>query len=319
MPFSGPTPTLRFAIAGRPPAGNDADAEAISARYHVVTPGYFSTMRIPMLLGRDFNGRDSAETPWGVVINESMAKLFWSEQNPVGHQLTIDLVPEERPREVIGVIRNVRLSPYEGITEPAMYALFTQQAPRTLGPIASPSRNRMTFVLRVAGDSAGVAAGVRRLMTAMDRDRPLTSVERLDDSVATVTGDYRNVVTLFSLFASVALLLATMGVYGVVSYGVAQRTQEIGVRMALGASIADIRRLVLRDVVITTVMGVAIGLGVAAWLTAEIASFLFGVSQTDPVTYVTVALLMGLTVLAASWIPTRRAIRVPPTVALRAI
>lgn len=269
-------------------------------------------------MGRDFDGRDNAEAPWGVVINEAMAKLFWDGQNPLGQRLTIDLVPEERPREVIGVIRNVRLSPYEVTTEPAMYALFTQQASRTLGPVASPSRNRMTFVLRLAGDATGVAAGVRRFMTAMDRDRPLTSVERLEDSISATTGDYRNVVTLFSLFAGVALLLATIGIYGVVSYGVAQRTKEIGIRRALGAGIADIRRLILRDVIVITVMGVAIGLAIAAWLTAHIAPFLFGVSQTDPVTYATVALLMGLTVLLASWIPTRRAVQVPPTVALRA-
>jgi ABC-type antimicrobial peptide transport system permease subunit len=125
------------------------------------------------------------------------------------------------------------------------------------------------------------------------------------------------VASLFGLLAGVALRLATIGVYGVVSYGVAQRTKEIGVRMALGASFADIRRLILRDVAVITVIGVVIGLGIAVALTAQIAALLFGISQTDPITYIAVAVLMGLTALLASWIPTRRATRVPPTVALR--
>ena len=315
-PFAGVVPSLAFTIDGRTPL-TEGDAQSFSARYHVVTPGYFRTTGIPVLAGRDFDARDGANTPWSVVVNEAMARQFWGAESPLGQRVTIDLVPEEQPREVIGVVRNVRLSPYDTTTEPAVYTLFTQQAPRTLGPIGTPSRNAVTFVLRAGAEPAGVAAGIRRVMAELDRDRPMTQVRRLDDTVAASTGESQKVVTLFSLLTGVALLLATIGVYGVVSHGVAQRGHEIGIRMALGASVPDIRRLILREIGLITAVGVAVGLGLAVALTAQTSAYLFNVSPTDPATYAVVGLVVGGTALMASWIPSTRATRVAPTVALR--
>jgi putative ABC transport system permease protein len=289
----------------------------MGAAYEVVTPGYFAIMRIPIVLGRDFDARDAFNTPWGVVVNEAMAREFWPGVNPIGQRLTLDLVPDEQPREVIGIARDARSSPYEMAVQPTMYALYTQQARHTLGPIGTPARNGMSFVVRASGSEAAVIGGIRTVMTDFDRDRPMVEIRPLEDNLMAATSGHRVAASLFGLFSLLAVLLATTGIYGIVSHGVVQRTREIGIRMALGARRSNIRRLILREMAIIAGVGVALGLGAAALLTGTIRGLLFGVVPTDPLTYVLVAIVMTLAVVLAAWIPSERAARVPPTIALR--
>jgi putative ABC transport system permease protein len=289
----------------------------MGAALEVVTPGYFAIMRIPIVVGRDFDDRDASNTPWGVVVNEALARQFWPGVNPIGQSLTLDLVPDERPREVIGVARDARSSPYETAVQPAMYTLHTQQAPHTLGPIGTPSRNSMTFLIRAGAPETTVVAGVRRVMTEFDRERPMVEIRPLEENLTAATSGHRVAASLFGLFSLIAVLLATTGIYGIVSHGVVQRTREIGIRMALGARRSSIRALILRELVLITGVGVALGLGAASLLTGTIRGLLFGVEPTDPLTYVLVAVVMAAAVVLAAWIPSERAARVPPTIALR--
>ena len=315
-PFLGGGPLLSFTIDGRP-AATSADRDAMSAAYQVVTPGYFATLRIPTILGRDFDARDAFNTPWGVVINEAMARQFWPGVSPIGQRLTLDLVADERPREVIGVVRNARSSPYEISVAPVMYGLYTQQAPHTLGPIGTPTRNTMTFVVRTSVSTATAIAGIRRVMTAFDRDRPMVEVRRLEESLTMATENHRYAASLFGVLSLLAVLLAGTGIYGIVSYGVVQRTREIGIRMALGGRRSTIRLLILREILLITGIGVGLGLGGALLLTGAIRGLLFGVAPTDPLTYALVVLVMVVAVVLAAWIPSERAARLAPTIALR--
>lgn len=315
-PFTGGGPLLAFTIDGRLAPATGAERDATSAAYQIVTPGYFAAMRIPLVTGRDFDARDGVNAPWGVIVNEAMARQFWPGTSPIGQRLTLDLVPDERPRDVIGVARDARSSPYEISVAPAMYALYTQQPPHTLGPIGTPARNGMTFVVRTSGPPATVMAGVRRVMTDFDRDRPLVDVRPLEDSLAAATQTQRYAAGLFSLLSLLAILLAATGVYGIVSHGVAQRTREIGVRMALGARRANIRMLILREIAIVAGVGIALGLGAAVLLASTIQSFLFRVQPTDPLTYLLVSIAMLVAVALAAWLPSERAARLSPTTAL---
>jgi putative ABC transport system permease protein len=317
VPFAGVRPFLSFTIAGRSAGASEADRE-MGAAYQVVTPGYFAIMRIPFVFGRDFNDQDAFHTPWGVVVNEAMARAFWPGVNPVGQRLTLSLVPDEQPREVIGVVRDARSNPYEIFVQPAMYALYTQQPPHTLGPIGTPSRNTMTFIVRSSAPPATVAVGIRRAMTEFDPNRPMVEIRSLEDNLADVTKGHRVATGLFGAVSLLAVLLATLGIYGIVSHGVVQRTREIGIRIALGARPAAIRSLILREMGLITGLGLVLGLGAAFLLTGTIRGLLFGVAPTSPMIYGLVAAVMTAAVLLAAWIPSERAARVPPTIAFRA-
>jgi predicted permease len=316
-PFTGARPFLTFTIAGRARGASEAEREASGAAYQVVTPGYFAILRIPIARGRDFDSRDAFNTPWGVVINEAMARQFWPDMNPVGQRLTLDLVPDEQPREVIGVARDARSSPYEQAVQPTMYALYTQQAPHTLGPIGTPARNTMTFIVRPSGASGSAITAIRRVLTELDRDRPMVEIRPLEDNLAEATAGHQYAASLFGLFSLIAVFLATTGIYGIVSHGVVQRAREIGIRMALGAGRSTIRWLIVREVALLTAIGIALGMGTAALLTGSIRGWLFGVTATDPLTYVLVAFVMTLAVVLAAWLPSQRASGLAPTVALR--
>ena len=280
-----------------------------------MTPGLFGTLAIPLIHGRDFTAADSLTGPWSVVINEAMAQTFWPNGDPIGRRLTISLTPDERPREVIGVVRNTRLTPYQRDPEPIMYVLHNQQPLH--GGRYSWARLEMTFLLRTELASSAVVPILRQAMTELDPDRPLSAVRPLDARVGQQLQETRYVVEILGVFAGAALLLATVGLYGVVAYGVSQRTREIGVRVALGAGRASVLSLVVRHTVVLVAIGLSLGVGGSLAASRLLSASLWGVTPTDLPTYSVVCAVMVAMALLAAFLPARRALGVPPTVALR--
>ena len=250
-----------------------------------------------------------------------MADRFWPGTNPVGERVLLDMTPDEQPREVIGVVRDYRANPFEEHSRPAMFVLYRQQPPHTRWPLGAVMRSRMNFVVRTAGDPAALAGPIRASMAELDREQPVPDVQPLEEDLHIVLAPARYMTVVSGLFATIATLLAAVGLYGVMSHSVNQRIREIGIRMAMGADPADVVRLIMRQVALLAAAGLTVGLVAALGLTRVMSnvasSVLFGVTSLDAVTYIAVSLLMASIALLAGWIPARRAIRVAPTVALR--
>jgi putative ABC transport system permease protein len=308
---------MGFQIAGQPardpntPGGNNQQAA-----YFAITPGYFQTMRIPVLRGREFNDRDTAAGPPVIVINKAMADRWFPNQNPLGQRIALDFVPDEPMREVIGVAGNTLASIYQRNPEPAMFIPHLQQAPRWQGP-SWGYRAAMVFVLRTSGDPEALIPAVRRAVAEIDPSKPAAEMRTLDQMLTSRTSGERIFAILFSIFGAAAALLAAIGIYGVMAYAVAQRTREIGVRMALGASAPNLVRLVLRQVLVLVAAGMLLGLAGAYGLTRFVQNLLWNVSPTDPLVFATVAIGLFLTSMVACLVPTFRATRIDPATALR--
>lgn len=274
-----------------------------------VTPGYFRTLDIPLKRGRDFTARDAEGSPRVTVIDEGLARQFWpgypSGQDPVGQSLLIGGT-KQQPAEIVGVVADVHQN-LENPTWPGtVYVAFAQGAPQSA-----------VVAVRTEGDPLRFAGRVRAEVLAIDSDQPISSVQTMNDLVESEIGPRRLIAILLASFAGVALLLAAIGIYGVIAYSVTQRTREMGIRQALGAQQGDILRLVVGQGLGLAVAGVALGIAGALALTRVMKSLLFHVSPTDPATFAGVALLFLLVALAASYIPARRATRVDPMAALR--
>jgi putative ABC transport system permease protein len=280
--------------------------EDIDANFSTITGDYFKAMQIPLLAGRTFELRDSAEAPKAVVINESAAKRhFGSPAAAIGKRLII-WRDEKFLREIIGVVGDTKASSLTGDTGAQIYVPHAQD----------PQWNFMALVIRTAGDPAAFAATLRREVQALDKDQPIYSVRTMDDVVMNSLGTRRVSMQLFAVFACAALLLAAIGIYGVMAYSVTQRTQEIGLRMALGAQKSDVLALVIRQGMALTVIGVVVGLAGAIALSRVIGNLLYGVTATDPATFVAIPLLLLIVALLACYLPARRAARLDPTRAL---
>ncbi|HLJ50647.1 MAG TPA: ABC transporter permease [Bryobacteraceae bacterium] len=283
------------------------------ATLFTVMPGYFGTLEIPMKRGRDFTARDNLDGSNRVtIIDETLARQFWPAYpggpDPVGQHLLIGGV-DPRPAEVIGIAADVR-SNLEGNTWPgAVYAPFGQSA--------QGAPQSIVIAVRTKGDPIRFANTVRQEVRAVDRDQPIEDIRTMEERVEAQVGQRRSMMMLLELFAGVALLLALMGLYGVIAYSVAQRTKEVAIRRALGAQQGDIMRLVVGQGLGFALAGVAVGLGAAIALTRVMKSVLFQVSATDPVIFSGVAALFVIVALAASYIPARRASRIDPMAALR--
>jgi len=300
VPFSGNGGTVGYAVEGRPAPD---PASAPQARFHLVTPDYFKTMRIPLLRGRDFTDRDDLQTPLVSVINETFAKREWPGEDPIGKQFT---TPQTTgPITVIGVVGDTR---HYTATEPAIPQLY---AAHYQVPLIFSS-----LVARVSGPPMSITNDVKRAIWAVDKDQPVWAVRSLEAQVDATQGQSRFLALLLGIFAGVALLLAGVGIYGVTSYGVAQRTHEIGIRLALGASADRVLREVVGRGVRLTLVAVAIGLVVAAAMGRLASAVLFGVTPIDPSALAGAALILGAVSLTACYIPARRASRVDPVVAL---
>jgi putative ABC transport system permease protein len=317
LPLSGPQQSSDFRIIGAPPPppGDEPDAAYVS-----VTPGYFSAMSLELRRGRVLAPSDAATSPRVAVINESMAKRFWPNESPIGKRvaLSIESLRFDRPdapprfdfegsaREIVGVVADVRAS---AIADPAMPALYIPFAQRPVGDL--------TLAVRTDGDPTRLINPVRAAVRALDPDQPLSSAAAMSDIVAASVQQPRDRTTLIVVFALVALLLAAIGVYGVMAYGVNERTREIGVRVALGAEAGDIVKLIIRGALGMTAVGVGLGLVGGFMASRLLGSLLFGVGATDLPTFVGGAAVILAAAALASWLPARRASRVDPAVALR--
>ena len=281
-------------------------AEAPGASFQRALPNYFRVMGIPLIRGREFDQRDDGKREHVIIISESFARRFWPNENPIGHRIGIGPQGDKSWHVIVGVVRDVRDT---GLDSKPGFATYE--------PLAQHPRRTMELAIRVAGDPAPVIAGMRselrRMEPALLIDQVRTMLERIDDSVA----PRRLNLVVFGLFSGLALVLASVGLYGVVAYSVSQRTQEFGIRMAIGALPRDVLNLVLGQGLKLALTGVAIGIVVALAATRLLAGLLFGVQPGDPVTLGGVSLLLILVALLACGLPAYRATRIAPTVALR--
>jgi putative ABC transport system permease protein len=300
VPFSGNGGTVAFAIEGRPAP---EPASAPQARFHLVTPDYFRTLRIPLLKGRDFSDRDDLQAPLVAVVNETFARRAWPDEDPIGKRFT---TPQTNaPITVIGVVGDTKHYTATEAPMPQLYAAHYQV------PLIFCS-----LVARTRVPAMSVANDVRRAIWAVDRDQPVWAIQSLQQQVDATQGQSQFLAVLLVAFAGVALILAGVGIYGVTSYGVSQRTHEIGIRLALGAS----AERVLGEVVGRglKVIGAAVVVGVVLAIVAGrlAGSLLFGVEPTDPLALAGAAAVLGVVAMAATYIPARRAASVDPVIAL---
>lgn len=302
LPLSGADNAWAFFIEGRPPLPIGVYN---MAKYRPVSPGYFETIGIPVLRGRGFTSADGESTPLVVVINESMARTYWGADNPVGQRLRYG---GRVPRTIVGVVGDVRHQGLDGEGKPEMYVPFTQ-IPNT--------ERRPTIVVRTPIDPAGVMAALRNAVSGIDSALPLDQVETMEQLVSASVGQPRFRTILLAAFSVLALVIAAVGIYGVMNYLVSQRIREFGLRVAIGATESDVLRLVLRQAARLIAAGLGLGLLGSAMFARLITGLLYGVSALDPLTFVTVSLLLSAVALLASYIPARRATRVDPLTALR--
>ncbi|HJQ32684.1 MAG TPA: ABC transporter permease [Pyrinomonadaceae bacterium] len=301
LPLAGSDNSNFVQIEGRAP---QPAGQALRAGRRNVSAEYFRALGIPVKRGRAFTAADRQDAPPVVVINESMARSFFAGEDPVGKRIrTGDKAPWA---EVVGVVGDVRHRGLDVDTRPEMFFPHLQ----------TPSR-QMTLVVRTSGDPVALAGPLRERVRELDRDQPVGNVKTMEAWVAESVASRRFSVLLLGVFAAVAAGLAALGLYGVVSYSVAQRTHEIGLRVALGARPRDVLRLVIRQGMALTLLGTAAGLLAALALTRLMSSLLFGVGATDPATFVTVPALLLVVALLACYLPARRATKVDPMVALR--
>ena len=279
--------------------------ESRNASYLVATPDYFRTLNIPLLNGRLLTDQDTEQTAKVVVVNDSMARQLWPGESPVGKRITI-WRDEKFPREIVGVVGDTRAS------------LDTEAGSQMYVPYAQDSNwTGMSLVIRTNTEATSLTSGVRNQIRSVDKGIPLFNVKTMDDVLAISVGPRRTPMVLLTAFAGVALLLAMIGIYGVTSYHVTQRTQEIGIRMALGAQRKDVLKLILKGGMILALVGVGVGLAGAFALTRLLDSLLFGVKPTDVVTFIVVGLCLLGTALLACYLPARKATKVDPLKALR--
>jgi putative ABC transport system permease protein len=295
--------TSRFIVEGRPapPPG-----EELETNVRDITPGYFGVMGVPLLRGRDFTERDNQDATQVIIINQTLVNRLFPGQDALGQRLSS--AASKRTYEIVGVVGDEKVTGLDSATTPVVYGPFLQDPTRTIN-----------LVVRTTSDPAGVAASVRGEIRALDADLAVFAVRTMEQLINNSPSTFlrRYPAFLIGVFAAVAMLLAMVGIYGVISYSVTQRTHEIGVRMALGAQRSDIFKMILGQGLVLTFVGVVAGLLAALVLTRFLSSLLFGVTATDPLTYLAVSLPLILIALLASYIPARKATKVDPMVALR--
>jgi putative ABC transport system permease protein len=306
LPMSGDEIRTSFQIEGRPVAKSDEPHTSV----RIVTPKYFGTMRIPLLQGRDFTERDAANGTPVVIVNQAFVQQFFPDENAVGKHIQAgisNLGPGTAPmREIVGVVGNVK---FEDLT--------TEFSPESYIPYGQLQFGSVTIVARSAKDPEGLAKPIASVVKSLDKDLPAYAPKTVEQYLDGTIAVPRFNTFLLAIFAALAMILTAVGLYGVISYSVAQRTHEIGIRMALGAQPGDMMRLVVGQGIRLAVFGVGLGLIAAFGLTRLLSSLLFGVSATDPVSFAVVVAMLFAVVLLACYVPARRAMRVDPMVALR--
>jgi putative ABC transport system permease protein len=304
LPMSGSDGTTGFLIEGRPivPVADRAEAGERS-----VTPGYFKAMQIPLLEGRQFTEQDRADAPRVIVINEALAHQFFPGQHALGKRLGLDDDGKLLWAEIVGVVGNVKHRSLNAEVKPELYEPYRQS-----------SRNFMSLVVRTTVEPSSMIAAVRNQVLSLDRDQPVFEVKTMEELLSQTLAQSRFIMVLLGIFSALAMVLAAVGIYGVMAHFVTQRRKEIGIRMALGAQRSDVLKLVVIEGMGLAVVGVVLGLVASFGLTRIIANLLFGIGPTDPATLTGVSLLLTGVAFLACWIPALRASRVDPIITLRA-
>jgi putative ABC transport system permease protein len=312
LPMAGGGATIHFNVRGSPPSGPE---QFTAAAYRAVSPAYFSTMGIPVRRGRSLNGFDRQGSTPVVVINETMARLYIRSSEPVGQRLQLGAIPDESTpwMQVVGVVADVRQAP-DAEAKAEMYVPYAQHP----DPVLRRLYANVTLVVKTTGPPEPLAATVRSIVREIDPNQPVANVRTLDDVMAASVTQPRFRTFLLGLFAVIALALAGIGVYGLLAHGVAQRLNEFGVRLALGASSDAVMRLVMKEGMTLAAAGIGAGLILAALAVRVITSVLFSVSPWDPLAWIGATVTLFGVALLASWIPARRAVRTDPVIALRA-
>ncbi len=281
MPFNGAM-GMQFKIEGRPaPAdpGQGPGGASMNAAYMAITPNYFATLKIPILQGRDVTATDTAAAPLVAIVNQAMVQRGWPNENPIGQRITLDFVPGEQPREIVGVVGDTRLSQAQRTAGPMIYVPHVQQTKNWLGPNWD-SRAMMVFTLRTAGDPLRMTNAVRGAVAEVDPSKPAGNIRTVEQPPRGQVSTRRVYVMLLTIFGVVAAVLAAVGIYGVMAYAMTQRTREIGIRMALGASSGSVIRLVVRQALLLVVLGLMLGLAGSFAVSRYIANQLYGVTAT---------------------------------------
>jgi putative ABC transport system permease protein len=301
LPFSGNGGTTKIVLPDRELPAKGMEPEVM---FNTAMPNYFETIGIPLLRGRVFGNEDQARTPAVVVINQMMAQRFWPNQDPLGKQ--VKFAQDGSTATIVGVVGDAKHYFLEEEQRPQMYDSYSQDP----GLFA-------TVLIRTTGEPLSLTEAVRQAIWKVDPDQPMWKIRTVEFLMSRSTADRRFLMVLMGIFASLALVLTIIGLYGVISYLVNQRTQEIGIRMALGAQLSDIMRMVLKQGMVLVLTGVALGLAAAWLLTRLMSRLLYQVSATDPVTFAVIAVLLIMVALLACYVPARRATKVDPLVALR--
>lgn len=304
LPMNGDTFRLGRSVIrqGRPMTPE----EAVNARFLTVTGDYFQTMQIPLKSGRLFTDQDNSQSPKVVIISERMARELWPNENPIGRSFQV-WRDEKFSREVVGVVGDTKVDSVDKDTENQLYVPYLQDS----------GWSSLTLVVRTTGDAGAFAGSVREAIRTVDKGIPTYNLRTMNDVVSIAAAPRRIPMLLLTAFAGVAMLLAMLGIYGVTSYYVTQRTHEIGVRMALGAQIGDVLKLVVRRAMWLAVIGIGIGIAGAVAVTRYLTTLLFGVKPIDSITFIGVAIMLAIVVLVACLVPARRAAKIDPLEALR--
>ena len=306
LPLTGSSMNRGFRVEGRPAPKAD---ENVTMDFQIVSPNYFSTLEIPVKRGRALAATDTETSEPVIVINETMARQYWPNEDPIGKRMGIGESSKDTSwRTIVGVVGDSRHASLSEPTVPSSFISYRQDL---------ESWPRMGFVIKAKTDAAGLASAVRRELAEIDRAQPVYAIEPMENLLRTSVAQRRFVMLLLGSLSAIALTLAMVGIYGVISFSVSERTQEIGIRMALGARAAHVLRMVLGQGMRVALIGIVIGLGAAFALTRLLSTMLFEVSATDPRTFSIVAALLGAVAFLACYIPARRATKVDPLVALR--
>ena len=303
LPIQGCCMSGKFTIVGR--AAESDPGRLTAAEFRVISDGYFRTMRVPMREGRDFSPADDESGPRVVIVNEAFAKRYFPGESAIGKQVH---AWSRRPSTIVGVVADMRSTGLDQEFTPELY-LSARQVPGWVGT--------MTFVVGTQGAPTSYSAAIRRVVRDVAPTQSVFQIMTMETVIAKSVQSRKLILVLLGVFASIALLLSAVGVYGVMSYGVSQRRREIGIRMAIGARRADISRMVLGHSVRVAMIGLAIGVAIAAAATGVLESMLFNVGKRDPLTFTVVPIVLVAVALVATWIPARRAARVDPMVTIR--
>jgi putative ABC transport system permease protein len=298
-----------FDVEGRPEA---APGTRSMTDYRLINSDYFAAMGMKVVKGRAFSRYDTEDAPGVVIINETMAARFFAGEDPIGRRLDLSGNPKDL-REIVGVVADVRNYGVDAEVKPEVYVPFLQSAPAYLSGVVSA----MTIVVRSAIEPTALAAALREQVQALDKDQPVSEIKTMEWYLADSMAQRRFNMFLLGAFAGLALILAAVGIYGVIAYTVTQRTHEMGIRIALGAKGGDILRLVFDNAMATTLTGIVIGLAAAFGLTRLLQNLLYQVTATDPFVFATIPILLLLVAVIATYIPARRAMKVDPITALR--